>query len=225
MSESTRGRRKSMVGTVVSVKMEKTAVVSVERRYPHRLYHKIVRATKRYKAHDPQNAAVLGDTVRIVETRPLSKDKRWRIAETLVRGNVADIAPREIGVPEEGLYHPERPEPAPAAVAEAAPEAAAPEVAAQAEAMPEVAEPAPAEAAAAPETEATPEVAEPVEAAAVAEVEAAPEIPEPAAEAAAAPETETEATPEPEETATETESAPEAEETPAEESTEGDDKE
>jgi len=114
VSESTRGRRKSLIGTVVSVKMDKTAVVSVERRYPHQLYHKIVRSTKRYKAHDPENAAVLGDTVRIIETRPISKEKRWRIAATLVRGNVADIAPREIGVPEEGLYHPERPEPTPA---------------------------------------------------------------------------------------------------------------
>jgi len=109
VSESTRGRRKSLIGTVVSVKMDKTAVVSVERRYPHQLYHKIVRSTKRYKAHDPENAAVLGDTVRIIETRPISKEKRWRIAATLVRGNVADIAPREIGVPEEGLYHPEAP--------------------------------------------------------------------------------------------------------------------
>ena len=124
MSESTRGRRKSLIGTVVSVKMDKTAVVSVERRYPHQLYHKIVRSTKRYKAHDAENAAVLGDTVRIVETRPISKEKRWRIAETLVRGNVADIAPREIGVPEEGLYRPERPEPIAAAVAVAEPEAA-----------------------------------------------------------------------------------------------------
>jgi small subunit ribosomal protein S17 len=114
VSERTRGRRKSLIGTVVSVKMDKTAVVSVERRYPHQLYHKIVRSTKHYKAHDPQNAAVLGDTVRIEETRPISKQKRWRIAETMVRGNVAEIAPREIGVPEEGLYRPERPEPTPA---------------------------------------------------------------------------------------------------------------
>jgi small subunit ribosomal protein S17 len=111
---------------VVSVKMDKTAVVAVERRYPHQLYHKIVRSTKRYKAHDAANAAVLGDTVRIVETRPISKEKRWRIAETLVRGNVAEIAPREIGMPEESHYRPERSEPAPAAVAEAAPVAAAP---------------------------------------------------------------------------------------------------
>ena len=134
MSESTRGRRKSLVGTVVSVKMDKTAVVSVERRYPHQLYHKIIRSTKRYKAHDPENAAVLGDTVRIVETRPISKEKRWRIAETMVRGNVAEIAPREIGAPEESLFRPERPESAPAAAAEAAPAAETPvEPAAEAE--------------------------------------------------------------------------------------------
>jgi len=104
-----RGRRKSLVGVVVSNKMEKTAVVSVERRYPHPLYHKIIRSTKKYKAHDPRNEATLGDIVRIEETRPLSKEKRWRIAETLVRGNVAEIAPREIGVPEEALLRPEAP--------------------------------------------------------------------------------------------------------------------
>lgn len=96
-----RGRRKIMVGTVVSNKMDKTAVVAVERRHPHPLYHKIVRTTTRYKAHDPRNEAVLGDVVRIEETRPLSKDKRWRIAATLVRGNVADLSPREIGAPVE----------------------------------------------------------------------------------------------------------------------------
>jgi small subunit ribosomal protein S17 len=112
VSEATteRGRRKSMVGTVVSTKMDKTAVVAVERRHPHPLYHKIIRSTKRYKAHDAENAAVLGDVVRIVETRPLSREKRWRIAETLVRGNVAEVAPREIGVPEEALLHPQTPE-------------------------------------------------------------------------------------------------------------------
>ncbi|HWO72425.1 MAG TPA: 30S ribosomal protein S17 [Dehalococcoidia bacterium] len=102
-----RGRRKSLIGVVVSNKMDKTAVVSVERRYPHPLYHKIIRSTKKYKAHDPRNEATLGDIVRIEETRPLSKEKRWRIAETLVRGNVAEIAPREIGVPEEALLRPE----------------------------------------------------------------------------------------------------------------------
>ena len=102
-TETERGRRKTLIGIVVSNKMDKTAVVSVERRKPHPLYRKIVTSTKRYKAHDPNNAAVLGDVVRIEETRPLSKEKRWRIAETLTRGNVADIAPREIGVPEEAL--------------------------------------------------------------------------------------------------------------------------
>ena len=98
---NTRGRRKTLVGRVVSVKMDKTAVVAVERRYPHPLYQKIIRSTKRYKAHDPNNAAVLGDIVRIVESRPISKEKRWRIMETMTRGNVAELQPREIGVPEE----------------------------------------------------------------------------------------------------------------------------
>ena len=101
VTQETRGRRKTLIGTVVSVKMDKTAVVAVERRYPHPLYHKIIRSTKRYKAHDPNNAAVLGDVVRIVESRPISKEKRWRIMETMTRGNVADLQPREIGMPEE----------------------------------------------------------------------------------------------------------------------------
>ncbi len=96
-----RGRRKTLVGVVVSNKMEKTAVVAVERRVRHPLYRKIIRRTTRYKAHDATNAAVLGDIVRLEETRPLSKEKRWRIAQTLTHGNVADLAPREIGAPEE----------------------------------------------------------------------------------------------------------------------------
>lgn len=85
------------VGVVVSNKMEKTAVVAVERRYPHPLYRKIVRRTKKYKVHDPQNSANLGDVVRIVETRPLSKEKRWRIAEVITRGDVAELKPTEVG--------------------------------------------------------------------------------------------------------------------------------
>jgi small subunit ribosomal protein S17 len=109
-STTERGRRKTLIGVVVSNKMDKTAVVSVERRHPHPLYRKIVRTTKRYKAHDPNNTAVLGDVVRLEETRPISKEKRWRIAETLVRGNVAEIAPRDIGVPEEALAQPAEPE-------------------------------------------------------------------------------------------------------------------
>jgi small subunit ribosomal protein S17 len=114
-----RGRRRSLVGTVISNKMEKTVVVSVERRRPHPLYRKIVRSTKRYKAHDPNNTAVLGDVVRIEETRPISKEKRWRIIATLTRGNVAEVAPRDIGVPEEAMPAP-RAETPPAAEPEAA---------------------------------------------------------------------------------------------------------
>jgi small subunit ribosomal protein S17 len=126
-TETARGRRKTMVGTVVSVKMDKTAVVAVERRYPHPLYHKIIRSTKRYKAHDPNNAAVLGDIVRIIETRPLSKEKRWRIMETMTRGNVADLQPREIGVPEEA--GPMRQAPATAQVTDETPAPSTAEVA------------------------------------------------------------------------------------------------
>ena len=77
----TRGERKVRVGLVVSDKMDKTVVVAVEDVRQHRLYGKRVRRTTRLKAHDEQNAAGVGDTVRIVETRPLSRLKRWRLAE------------------------------------------------------------------------------------------------------------------------------------------------
>lgn len=127
-----RGRRKSMVGIVVSVKMDKTAVVEVERRMRHPLYRKIMRRTKRYKAHDAQNTAVLGDVVRIEETRPISKEKRWRISETLTRGNVAEIAPREIGAPEEALVSTAAP-PSPPEAAAAIDEPEAPAAAAAAD--------------------------------------------------------------------------------------------
>ena len=76
-----RGSRKTCVGTVVSAKMNKTAIVAVERRVSHPLYGKQVARTKKYYAHDEENAAHEGDVVRIVETRPLSKLKRWRLAE------------------------------------------------------------------------------------------------------------------------------------------------
>ena len=76
-----RGSRKTRVGTVVSAKMDKTAIVAVERRVSHPLYGKQVARTKKYYAHDEDNAAHEGDVVRIVETRPLSKLKRWRLAE------------------------------------------------------------------------------------------------------------------------------------------------
>jgi len=80
-----RGARKSRTGLVVSDKMEKTVVVAIERRVPHPVYGKMVTRTKRLKAHDEENSAKVGDTVRIVETRPLSKDKRWRVVEIMHR--------------------------------------------------------------------------------------------------------------------------------------------
>ena len=80
-----RHARKTRVGVVVSDKMQKTVVVSIERRMAHPVYGKMVTRTKRLKAHDEQNAAKTGDTVRIMETRPLSKDKRWRVVEIVER--------------------------------------------------------------------------------------------------------------------------------------------
>jgi small subunit ribosomal protein S17 len=81
----TRASRKTRIGLVVSDKMEKTVVVSIERRVQHPVYGKMVRRTKRLKAHDEANDAKTGDTVRIMETRPMSKDKRWRVVEIVDR--------------------------------------------------------------------------------------------------------------------------------------------
>ena len=80
-----RHARKTRQGLVVSDKMNKTVVVAIERRVPHPVYGKMVTRTKRLKAHDEGNTAKVGDTVRIVETRPLSKDKRWRLLEIVER--------------------------------------------------------------------------------------------------------------------------------------------
>jgi small subunit ribosomal protein S17 len=91
------GTQRVIQGTVVSDKMQKTVVVSVERKKKHRLYHKVVTVTDRYKAHDDKDACKLGDVVRIEEARPMSKDKRWRVIEILTRGDVADVAPSTIG--------------------------------------------------------------------------------------------------------------------------------
>jgi small subunit ribosomal protein S17 len=76
-----RGRRKVRIGTVVSNRMQKTVIVAVERRYAHPLYGKQVTRTKKYHAHDENNDYSVGDTVRIIETRPLSKLKRWRVID------------------------------------------------------------------------------------------------------------------------------------------------
>lgn len=83
-----RSNRKARIGRVVSDKMDKTAVVSVERTTRHPLYGKIVRVTTKYKVHDPENACGIGDKVRIMETRPLSKDKRWRLVEILEKSQL-----------------------------------------------------------------------------------------------------------------------------------------
>ena len=80
-----RGRRKIRIGTVISEKMEKTAVVAIESHYTHPLYKKILKKVKKFKVHDPDNECRLGDKVRIIETRPLSKTKRWRLLEIIKR--------------------------------------------------------------------------------------------------------------------------------------------
>lgn len=80
-----RARRKSRTGVVTSDKQDKTVTVSVERRFPHPLYGKQVKRTKKHHAHDETNEYRVGDTVRIVETRPLSRTKRWRVVELIER--------------------------------------------------------------------------------------------------------------------------------------------
>jgi small subunit ribosomal protein S17 len=80
-----RTARKMRIGLVTSDKMDKTVVVRIDRRMPHPQYGKMVTRTRRLKAHDEENSAKVGDTVRIMETRPLSKDKRWRVVEIVER--------------------------------------------------------------------------------------------------------------------------------------------
>ncbi len=81
--ENTRNLRKSRVGVVISDKMDKTIVVAIEHRVKHPLYKKIVKHTKKFKAHDELNEARVGDKVEIAETRPLSKDKCWRLVSII----------------------------------------------------------------------------------------------------------------------------------------------
>jgi len=78
-----RNHRKTRVGKVVSDKMDKTVVVAIEDNVKHPLYKKIIKRTVRLKAHDEQNACGIGDRVLVMETRPLSKDKRWRVVEII----------------------------------------------------------------------------------------------------------------------------------------------
>ncbi|MBI5288910.1 MAG: 30S ribosomal protein S17 [Chloroflexi bacterium] len=88
---------KLQLGVVVSNKMDKTVVVRVDRSKRHRLYGKTIHTSERYKAHDERNECNLGDVVRISETRPLSRDKRWRVVEVVQKGDVAEVAPTEVG--------------------------------------------------------------------------------------------------------------------------------
>jgi small subunit ribosomal protein S17 len=91
-NKTLRGRRKERVGAVLSSKMNKTIVVEVERRFPHARFKKIVTAYKKLYVHDEKSEAKPGDRVRIEETRPLSKTKRWRLVEILERGEGAAVA-------------------------------------------------------------------------------------------------------------------------------------
>ena len=81
MEQITRGYRKTRIGEVVSDKMDKTIVVAIKTKVRHPLYGKMVNRSRKFKAHDENNECGIGDTVKIMETRPLSKDKRWRLVE------------------------------------------------------------------------------------------------------------------------------------------------
>jgi small subunit ribosomal protein S17 len=195
------GQEKSLIGTVVSDKMDKTVVVLVETTTRHPLYRKILRRSKRYQAHDDRLDAKPGDRVRLLATRPLSRHKRWRVAEILQRGEVAEIAPREIdseylGRPRERAAKDAEAKPTaaetPVADAEAEPAAEAEVPAAEAEAEPAAeaevpaaeAEAEPAAEAEVPAAEAEPDTTAEAEApAAEAEPDTTAEAEAPAAEA------------------------------------------
>jgi small subunit ribosomal protein S17 len=85
------GKRRSKTGRVVSDKMDKTVVVSVERLRRHPIYKRVVRLSSKFKAHDQENTARVGDTVRIEESRPLSADKRWTVVEVVARGSHEEL--------------------------------------------------------------------------------------------------------------------------------------
>jgi small subunit ribosomal protein S17 len=89
------GKRKVREGLVVSDKMDKTVVVAVETRKVHPLYKKAIRVTKKYKAHDENNTCKIGDKVKIVETRPLSKEKSWRVTEIMSKKEMVKTRPKK----------------------------------------------------------------------------------------------------------------------------------
>ena len=98
MAEQQHGFKNEKVGEVVSTKMEKTIVVEVSRRVPHPLYKRIIGKRKKFYAHDEDGKAKLGDVVRIVECRPLSKLKRWQLAEVVRRAAQVGVQPVELDV-------------------------------------------------------------------------------------------------------------------------------
>ncbi len=89
-------KRKTRIGRVLSNKMDKTVVVAVEATKHHPLYRKTIKKATKYKAHDAKNECREGDIVRIIETRPLSKEKRWRVAEIITKKEVIEVKPGEI---------------------------------------------------------------------------------------------------------------------------------
>jgi len=123
-------KRKSRLGQVVSDKMDKTVVVAVETPKRHPIYKKTLKRVVRYKAHDEKNQCQVGDKVIIVETRPLSREKRWRVAEIVAKAEVVEISPEEIAREDLAKIVPEK----------KTEEKAEPEVKAEAETKEEVAE-------------------------------------------------------------------------------------
>lgn len=89
------GKRRTKVGRVISDKMDKSVVVSVERLRRHPIYKRVVRLSSKFKAHDEENSARVGDTVRIEESRPLSREKRWRVVEVVARGSGVEMVESE----------------------------------------------------------------------------------------------------------------------------------
>lgn len=89
-------KRKEMIGSVIRRKMDKTAVVAVPKLRRHPLYRKMIRRVVRYKVHDEKNETGIGDTVRVIKTRPISREKHWKVVEIISKGEVAEIKPEEI---------------------------------------------------------------------------------------------------------------------------------
>jgi small subunit ribosomal protein S17 len=98
MAEEKQGHKNEKIGEVVSAKMAKTIVVQVSRRVPHPLYKRIITKRKKFYAHDEENTAKIGDVVRIIECRPLSKLKRWRLGEVVRRAAQVAVQPADLDV-------------------------------------------------------------------------------------------------------------------------------